>query len=72
MFNQAFEKASDKGLILGRYWRNIYFTFFKDIDFIGLEEFMELAEHYVDVILQRNRDEEGNSSLNLNRKSSNQ
>lgn len=72
MFNQAFDKASDKGLILGRYWRNIYFTFFKDIDFIGLEEFMELAEHYVDVILQRNRDEESNSSLNLNRKPSNQ
>jgi len=58
-FNQVFESASDKGIILGSYWKETYFSSFRDIDYIGLEQYMEMAEHYASVILQKSKTEEG-------------
>ena len=55
-FNQAFERASDKGIILGSYWKETYFSYFCDIDYVGLEQYMEMAEHYASVILQKSKD----------------
>ena len=57
-FNRAFERASDKGIILGSYWKETYFSHFRDIDYVGLEQYMEMAEHYASVILQKNKTEE--------------
>lgn len=57
-FNHAFERASDKGIILGNYWKETYFSHFRDIDYVGLEQYMEMAEHYANVILQKSKSEE--------------
>jgi len=54
-FNHAFERASDKGIILGCYWKDTYFSHFRDIDYVGLEQYMEMAEHYASVILQKSK-----------------
>lgn len=54
-FNQAFSNASDKGIILGNHYKDTYFCHFSDIDYIGLEQYMEMAEYYSDVILQRSK-----------------
>ena len=58
-FNQVFGSASDKGIILGSYWKETYFSSFRDLDYIGLEQYMEMAEHYASVILQKSKIEEG-------------
>lgn len=54
-FNQAFERASDRKIILGSYRKETYFNQFRDIDYIGLEQYMEIAGHYADVILQKRK-----------------
>lgn len=53
MFNYNFNKACDKGIILGRYWKDTYFCSFHDIDFIGLEQYMDTAEEFANAILQK-------------------
>lgn len=58
-FNYSFDKACDKGIILGSSWQDTYFTNFRDIDFVGLEQYMVLAEHYANVILQKSKDTDG-------------
>lgn len=55
MFNKSFEIASDKGIILGRYYRETYYCSFQEIDFIGLEEYMEEAKYYANVILEESK-----------------
>ena len=57
-FNQAFDKASDKDIILGRFWKETYFAHFRDIDYVGLEQYMGTAEHYATVILEKSKQEE--------------
>lgn len=60
-FNEAFEKACDKGILLGRFWEETYFSHFRDIDYVGLEPYMGMAEHYARVISQngKSKDETG-------------
>ena len=59
-FNKTFNKANDKGLILGRSNKETYFTSFRDIDFVGLDSYMGLAQHYANVVLQKVKDGEKN------------
>lgn len=59
MFNYSFDKACDKGIILGRSWQDTYFTNFRDIDLVGLDKYMVLAEHYATIILQKSKDSDG-------------
>lgn len=54
-FNQVFEKCCDKGIILGRYWKGTYFCQIHDIDYVGLEPYMDSAKYYAKVILQENK-----------------
>lgn len=53
MFNHSFEKASDSGIILGRYYRESYFAHFYEMDLVGLDSYMEMARYYADVVLSR-------------------
>lgn len=57
LFDQCFNVANNKGIIKGRFYDKTYFAFFRDIDYIGLEPFMELASHYADVILQKEKED---------------
>ena len=54
-FNCVFKRISDKGIILGCFWEENYFCHFCDIDFVGLEQYMETAEHYANVILNETK-----------------
>lgn len=58
MFNSSFDKASDKGIILGRSFKAMYFPSFRNIDYVGLDSYMPLANHYASVILQKNKDDD--------------
>ena len=55
LFNSSFNKINDKGIILGRSGSEMYFPSFSSIDLIGLESYMNLAEHYAGVILQKQK-----------------
>jgi len=55
LFDKAFSDANDKGIIFGRRWDSTYFPHFREIDYIGLEEYMDDAKHYADVVLQRSK-----------------
>lgn len=55
-FNYAFNKASDNEIILGRSCKEMYFPSFRDIDYIGLDSYIDLANHYANVILQKTKD----------------
>lgn len=55
-FNFYFDKASDNEIILGRSFKEMYFPSFRDIDYVGLDSYMELANHYASVILQKIKD----------------
>lgn len=57
-FNQAFHQASEKDIILGNFWKETYYVHFRDIDYIGLEEYMSTAEQYATVILEKSKQEE--------------
>lgn len=58
-FNYFFKKANENGVVLGRFWEDTYFASFRDIDFVGLEKYMDTAEDYATAILQKNRGENG-------------
>ena len=60
-FNKTFDKASDRDIILGRSCKERYFANFRDFDYVGLENYMELAEHYARIILQIKKAPEGQS-----------
>lgn len=57
LFDHCFNAANHKGIITGRFYDSTYFASLKDIDYIGLEPFMELASHYADVILQKEKED---------------
>lgn len=57
MFNYSFDKANDKEIIIGRSYKEMYFSSFRDIDYVGLEPYMDLAYHYASVILQKISDD---------------
>lgn len=44
-FNFYFKKANEKGIIVGNFWKDTYFTTFHDIDYIGLEQYKNTATH---------------------------
>ena len=52
-FNDSFDMASKKEIILGRSWEGTYYTSFREIDYVGLEGYILLAEHYAKVVLQK-------------------
>lgn len=58
MFNASFDKASRKKIILGRSFQESYFASFRDIDYVGLESYFDLANHYANVVLQKTKDDE--------------
>lgn len=58
VFNHAFDKANDEGLITGRSYKETYFPNLYEIDFVGLDSYMDLAKHYANVILQKVKDRE--------------
>ena len=60
-FNKTFDKASDRDIIFGRSYKESYFANFRDFDYVGLENYMELAEHYARIILQIKKAPEGQS-----------
>lgn len=55
-FNSCFDKASDNEIIIGRSFKEKYFPSFRDIDYVGLDSYMDLANHYASVILQKIKD----------------
>lgn len=57
-FNFSFNKANDNKIILGHSFKEMYFPSFRDIDYVGLDSYMDSANHYASVILQKNKDEE--------------
>lgn len=53
LFDFLFDKACDREIILGSSYKETYFPCFRDIDLIGLDSYMSLANHYASVILQK-------------------
>ena len=60
-FNKAFNKAADRDIVCGRSFKQSYFAYFRDFDYVGLENYMKLAEHYARIILQIEKVPEGQS-----------
>lgn len=65
-FNQVFIKGRDKGIIFGSPWNETYFPSFRDIDLVGLEKYMNDAEHYANVILKKTRNNKTSYTKKLN------
>lgn len=63
MFNASFDKASRKKIILGRSFQESYFASFRDIDFVGLEAYSDLARHYANVVLQKTKGDDEKAFL---------
>ena len=61
-FNVCFDKANDKGLIHGRHFDRKYFPSFRNIDFVGLNSYLPLANHYADIILELVKNNNENKS----------
>lgn len=59
MFNRLFNQISSRGLLVGKYFRDTYFTTFCDIDLVGLDSYRENAEHYADIILEKESKKDG-------------
>lgn len=55
MFNISFNKANDNGVILGHSFQETYFSSFRAIDYIGLNSYIDLANHYANIILQETK-----------------
>ena len=45
-FHHAYEIANERGIVYGSCWEESYGSNFQDIDFIGLEQYMKMVEHY--------------------------
>ena len=67
-FNTCFDKASDKGLIHGRHFDRKYFPSFRNIDFVGLNPYLPLANHYADIILEPVKNNNENKSCKVLKK----
>lgn len=61
MFNFAFDKACDNDLIMGHSSEKVYFTSFRNIDYVGLEPYLDLAGHYANAVLQETKDNDENA-----------
>ena len=61
LFNSSFDKASFRGIIFGRSINEKYSSYFREIDFVELNDYMDLAHHYASVILQKGKDSNENS-----------
>lgn len=64
-FNDAFDRACENKIVLGSSWEDTYFTRFREIDCVGLEEYMDLADHYAIVVLEK---KEENIKLGISKK----
>ena len=64
-FNKAFAKACDREIIMGRPYIENYFCSFKDIDYIGLEKYSDIAKHYATIILKEKEANGGSISNNV-------
>ena len=62
LFNRSFNKANDNEIIIGRCFGATYSANIRTFDFLGLEEYYELAYHFANVIINESR--EMPSSLN--------
>ncbi len=62
MFNFSFNKANDNGIILGRSFQETYFSSFRDIDYIGLNSYVDLANHYANIVLQETKGDDETTS----------
>ena len=67
-FNVCFDKADDKGLIHGRHFDRKYFPSFRNIDFVGLNSYLPLANHYAGVILEPVKNNNENKSCKVLKK----
>ena len=68
LFNVCFDKASDKKTIVGRHFDRKYFPSFRNIDFVGLNPYLPLANHYADVILEPVKNNNENKSCKVLKK----
>lgn len=62
MFNYSFDNACKKGIILGRSFKEIYFTSFQEIDYVTLDSYTDLAKHYASIVLHKSKN---NDELSL-------
>lgn len=63
LFNYAFNRASQRGLILGDASKEIYFPNLYEIDLIGLDDYYDSASHYAHLITRK----EGKAPLHKKR-----
>ena len=68
LFNVCFDKASDKKTIVGRHFDRKYFPSFRNIDFVGLNSYLPLANHYAGVILEPVKNNNENKSCKVLKK----
>ena len=68
LFNVCFDKASDKKTIVGRHFDKKYFPSFRNIDFVGLNSYLPLANHYAGVILEPVKNNNENKSCKVLKK----
>ena len=68
LFNVCFDKASDKKTIVGRHFDRKYFPAFRNIDFVGLNSYLPLANHYAGVILEPVKNNNENKSCKVLKK----
>lgn len=52
MFDKLFNIASDRNIIFGRSFQKTYSSTFRETDYAGLEEYMDIANHYANTILE--------------------
>ena len=55
-FNYYLSRLNDLGLIYGRYWSNTYSAYFRDIDLVGLEKYMNTARQIANLILNNDKE----------------
>ena len=65
LFDYSFNKASDNDIIYGRFWDETYSAYFKEIDYVGLDEFRDVAEYYANSILQKNTELKESSDVKV-------
>ena len=68
LFNVCFDKVSDKKTIVGRHFDRKYFPSFRNIDFVGLNPYLPLANHYADIILEPVKNNNENKSCKVLKK----
>lgn len=56
-FNYFFDQASNRRIVFGRFWESTYCASIHDVDLVGLEKYMDTAEHYATLVLQKAKGE---------------